>query len=449
VAGMTVDGMISGLDTTSLINSLVQAEGAPQAQLKTKLSTTTASAVAYRSINTRFDAVRTAAEALTKADVWATAKVTSSSESVVAGLGSAPQTGTLVVNVTAVAATHAMASNDRWAALDAPANFTSLDITIGATTTTITVGATATLDEAVKAINDSGVKVSASTVQVAPGQYALLLSADESGLAASFAVTASAGAGVGAGFALTDQGADAKLTMGTTANALEVTSSTNTFTGLMPGLTLTVREPKNGVTVSVTADPDAIAAKVKSLVDAVNSALGGIKTYTSAAGGPTAVLKGDSGLMTLAGRVLNSISYAVGTSGSPAAGGLQLNKDGTVAFDSATFIEKIKADPTLVQKLFTGTPADGATEAVPGVVQRVHELAKATTDTTTGTLTMLAKGRDSLAKDIQTRIEAWDLRLAQRRETLTRQFTAMETALSSMKNQSTWLAGQISSLSSS
>ena len=86
--------------------------------------------------------------------------------------------------------------------------------------------------------------------------------------------------------------------------------------------------------------------------------------------------------------------------------------------------------------------------AVEGVAQRVFDLAKSATDTTTGTLTSLAKGRDQLAKDIEKRIEAWDLRLALRKETLTRQFTAMETALSSMKNQSNWLAGQISSLPS-
>jgi flagellar hook-associated protein 2 len=440
---MTVDGMISGLDTTSLINSLVQAEGAPQAQLKTKLSTAQASATAYRSINTRFDAVRTAAESLAKPETWAMAKASSSSASVVATLGNTPQTGNLTVNVTAVAATHAMASEGRWAGLDAPAGFTSLDIKIGNTTTTIPVGGTGSLADAVKAINASDVKVSASTVQVAPGQYALQLTADASGVAASFEVTA------GATFKTTSTGADAKLTLGNTPDALQISSPTNNFSGLLPGLTLTVTKPENGVAVGVTADPEGVAAKVKSLVDAVNSALGGIKTYTSATGGATAVLKGDSGLMNLGSQVLSAVSYAVGTSGSPAAAGLQLNKDGTVAFDSAKFTAQLKADPTLVQKLFTGTPAAGATAAVPGVVQRVHELAKKATDTTTGTLVMLAKGRDDLAKNIQTRIEAWDLRLAQRRGTLTRQFTAMETALSSMKNQSTWLAGQINSLSAS
>ena len=40
-----------------------------------------------------------------------------------------------------------------------------------------------------------------------------------------------------------------------------------------------------------------------------------------------------------------------------------------------------------------------------------------------------------LLSSLQT--DAWDLRLAKRKETLTRQFTAMETALSSLKNQST------------
>jgi flagellar hook-associated protein 2 len=41
------------------------------------------------------------------------------------------------------------------------------------------------------------------------------------------------------------------------------------------------------------------------------------------------------------------------------------------------------------------------------------------------------------------------MRLELRRTTLTRQFTALETALSRMNSQSSWLAGQISSLPTS
>ena len=80
--------------------------------------------------------------------------------------------------------------------------------------------------------------------------------------------------------------------------------------------------------------------------------------------------------------------------------------------------------------------------------ERLLDVAKSASDSATGSLVKLAEGQESTLKDIQDRIEAWDLRLAKRKETLTRQFTAMETALSSLRNQSTWLAGQINSLPS-
>ncbi len=98
----------------------------------------------------------------------------------------------------------------------------------------------------------------------------------------------------------------------------------------------------------------------------------------------------------------------------------------------------------------TATTLDGAAvPAVTGIAQRLLGVAKTASDSTTGSLVALAKGQDSQAKDIQKRIDAWDLRLVKRKETLTRQFTAMETALSSLRNQSNWLAGQLGSLPSS
>ncbi|NEK57838.1 flagellar filament capping protein FliD [Geodermatophilus sabuli] len=446
---MTVDGMISGLDTTSLINSLVQAEGAPQAQLKTRLSTTTASANAYRSINTRFDAVRAAAETLTKPETWAMSRASSSTNTVTASLGSAPQTGSLAFSVEKLASSHAVITNGTpFGSTADNAGFGSsiqvLNKDGSSRGTPIAIGGTGSLADVVTAINGStDAKLSATAVQVSPGKYQLQVTSKETGAAAEFSLA-------GQTMGIVTPAGDAQLKVGTGPGAYDVFSATNSFVELMPGATIAVSKADPGVqvTVGVTADPEGVAAKVKSLVDAINSALGGIKTFTAAEGGPAAVLKGDSALMNLSGRVLTAVSDAVGSSGSPAAAGLQLQKDGTVLFDAGKFAEKLKADPALVQKLFTGTPADGGAAAVKGVVQRVHELAKSSTDVTTGTLTLLAQGRDALAKNIQTRIEAWDLRLAQRRDTLTRQFTAMETALSSMKNQSSWLAGQISSLPS-
>ena len=80
MAGMSVDGLVSGLDTTSLITSLLQIEAQPQTQLKTRLTATQNTAAAYRSINTKFDALRTAAEALTSAGLAAARSATSSAD---------------------------------------------------------------------------------------------------------------------------------------------------------------------------------------------------------------------------------------------------------------------------------------------------------------------------------------------------------------------------------
>lgn len=456
MAGMSVDGLISGLDTTSLISQLVQAEGAPQAQLKTRLSVTQAAATAYRTINTRFDAVRTAAEALT-ADKLAAARTAKSSDSSVSATAGTSATNGAGVTfaVTALASTASQVSTSVWPSATTPVRDREpawpieLQRPDGTLIGTVDVKAGGTLEDAAAAINDEDLGVRA-TVQRVNGGYTLLLTSESSGLAGDFRVKSATetGATAGSGFREISAARDAEIELG---GGHLLSSSTNTFADVITGVSVTVTkaDPTTQVTVSVGSDPAATAAKVKSLVDAVNNALSGIKTYTAANGGATAVLKGDSALMSLSSRLLTAVSDAVGADGSPYGAGIRLEKNGTVVFEQDKFIKALETDPELAQRLVAGTPAVGTTAAVPGVAQRVLDLARTATDTTTGTLVTLAQGRDRLAKDIESRIAAWDLRLVQRRETLTRQFTAMETALSSMKNQSTWLAGQLNSLSSS
>ena len=76
---LAVDGLVSGLDTTALINSLMSAEAAPQTALKTRLTSTQSAASAYRAINTRFAALQTAADALSAAGLAATTAKSSAS----------------------------------------------------------------------------------------------------------------------------------------------------------------------------------------------------------------------------------------------------------------------------------------------------------------------------------------------------------------------------------
>lgn len=441
MASLSVDGLVSGLDTTALISQLVSAEGATQTRLKTRMGETQTAATAYRSINTKVDGLRTAAEDLAKATTWAAAKATSSSPAATVAATGTQQTGQLSFTVESLATAHSVLSDGRWAAADT--NFGSAQLsftTAGGTTTTVDVGGTGTLSDAVKAINASAAGVTAAAVQLEDGQYALMVTAKTTGASNAFSV---GGSGT---FSPLVTGTNARVRLGG-PDGPAVTSATNTFSGLLAGGAITVTATTDvPLTISVVADPEAVAAKMQTFVDAANAALAEIKKHSSSTS-PGAVLKGDLTLSRLAGDILGAVSRAVGTDGSAGAVGVQLKRDGTVTFDKTAFLAGLQSTPERTQRLFTGTPASGTTPAVEGIAQRMQAVAKAATDSTTGSLTGLAKGKDALAKDFQKRIDDWDIRLAQRRETLTRQFTAMETALSSLKSQSSWLAGQLSSLS--
>jgi len=112
---MSVDGLISGMDTTSLINQLLQAEAGTQTALKTRLSATQVAASAYRTVNTTIAAVRAAAESLTTSAVTSGRKASTDSTTVTASAATSAAAGTaLTFTPSALAATHTVLSNSQW-----------------------------------------------------------------------------------------------------------------------------------------------------------------------------------------------------------------------------------------------------------------------------------------------------------------------------------------------
>ncbi len=458
---MSIGGLVSGLDTSTLVSQLIAAEALPQNRLRAQLGTAQEAARAYRAVNTAFDGIRAAAEAMLKPQAWTAVKATSTVPSVAVSATPDAVPGSLTFEVKQTAASHVVIGATDYAATTDAAGFTELEVldAAGAVAGKIPVGGSGTLADAAKAINDSSFGLSATVVELSPGKLRLQVTAETSGAAAAFDLRNPANATLATppdDFTTVTQGRNATLKVGDPTTGYEVTSATNSFTGLLAGVTITVSKPETSVTVDVAGDPKAVATSMKALVDAANKALAGIRDRTDPERGDAAVLKGDMALRSLTGRVLEAVSSAVGGS-SPARVGLSLDKDGTIVFDETKFTAALTADPALAQRIGAGGPAgpgpDGMAgttdDVVPGVAQRLLDVAKVASDAATGTLTLLAKGKDTLADDFTDRIADWDLRLAARREMLTRQFTAMETALGSLRSQSSWLAGQLASLPSS
>lgn len=443
----SISGLASGLDTETIINQLMQLEAAPQTQLKNNLSSERSSLTFLQNINAKVASLTIRAGDLAKASAWASLTATSSSDKVSVAATDGATTGTFSFTVVQTATAHQLSFGTKAALTDVVTGGSTvvrLDMLDGTTRNIDTVDGT--LSGLVKAINDADAGIRASTIKTADGNYRLQVESTTTGAASDFTLTNLDGAGLLGG---TDpinggvmvQGQDAAVTIG--INSDRVTSSTDTFTALMPGVDVTLASDVvtgTAATVTIGRDSTPVATLVNSLVDAINSALSDIAAAsdyntTTKKSGP---LAGENSLQSLRNRLLDSIYPGDGTS--LASLGLEVDRSGKITFDKTKFSAAYGADPTGVAAKFA------ASDTTQGFAARVQSIATAASDSTTGTLTSVLTGRNSTIGRLQDSIDAWDLRLELRRTTLTRQYTALEVALSNMQAQSSWLAGQIASL---
>lgn len=452
---VAVDGLVSGMQTAAFIDSMMKIEALPQAQLQSSLTKRQSEAGAFRSISSKVDALRTAAEALTKPETWSSVKVNSTASSVTAVSSPTSTPGTLTFSVPTVAATHAVISAGSWSATADPYGG-AVPLTVynkdGSVRGTITPSGSGTLADMISSVNGSGMGLQATAVQTAPGQFRMQVNADGSGAAKEFSL------GSPGDFAVVTAAADAHLVVGSGPGAYDVYSPRNEFKNVMSGVTLNVTKPETSVTVSTVADPDSLAAKVQGLVDAANAALTEARGYTASSSTGKGMLAGDPAIRSMISNLTQAVTSAVGTLGSAAGAGLQTDRNGKITFDKAKFTTAFASDPVKVQALVMGQAgtkgADGVAgtgddvAAVTGVAGRLMDVAAKATDKTTGYLVLSAQGKDTVVSDLKKRVEGWDDRLAARRATLQRQFTSMETVLQKNSSQSSWLAGQINSLPS-
>jgi len=446
MAGTTsVSGLVSGLDTSSIISQLMQVEAQTQTRIKSQLSTEQSNVKSLQDLNSAFAALATSAGDLAKATAWNPVAVTSSSSLVTAKAGTAAVTGPLTFTVGHTAGAHQLrfaSTAALTATVTTGSNLVRIDHLDG-TTQDVDTG-DGTLRGLVNGLNAAGTGVKASTIRLDDGTYRLQVTSVATGAAADFALTNLDGSDLLGGAAVT-AGRDAEITLGGDT----VHSASNTFTAIANGLDITLGAGVTDGTVvnlDVRQDTTAMTATVKGIVDSINSALGKIDTLTAynsvtKTSGP---LSTDGSVRALRNSVLGSVYPP---DGSTLAGvGIQLDRYGKLTFDAATFSSAYAADPGAVAAKFTSGSVSSGT--VNGFAARIQAVAKSASDAVDGSLTTSINGRNSSIKRMQDSIADWDTRLALRQDTLTKQFTAMETALQQMNSQSSWLSGQLSSLSS-
>lgn len=437
--GISLDGLASGLDTTALISSIMQSEALPQTLLKNKSYDVQSMVSALQGLNGKVAALATQATAAAKPGALDLYTATTSSDKVAATTSAAAKPGSLDFQVTQLAQTQVTVTPKVNGVTGWP--YTTLTINTGGANYTVTP-ASSSLDDLVSAVNASGSGVTASKVDVGGGDFRIQFTAAKSGSAGAFTIS-------DAGTTFTDvkaaQDAQVSLWPGTTA-AQTVTSSTNTFTNLLPGVSMTAKDVTAGTaTLTVASDTAGITKVASDLVDGVNGIFAlvasrtAVTTSTTTTGTTTSagVFAGDSTVRTVNQDILSAASLPVGTPPtSPSEIGISITKTGTMEFDATKFGAALAADPA------------GTAAKVQEIAGRIASAATAASDPYTGSLTTTIKGQQSEVSDLADQISNWDTRLADRQATLKSTYSALEVAMSNMKAQQTWLSSQLAGLSS-
>ncbi|WP_159451306.1 flagellar filament capping protein FliD [Demequina sp. NBRC 110054] len=454
-----VDGIISGLDTSSIVSALMEVEAQPQVLLENKKSDAEEVLEALQDLNTGTAAIATAAESAADPDNWTAYTATSSSDSVTVSTDATATAGTLTFTVSAVAAKQVSLT-------DAVTDGASLGLDDPPTLTlknadgeyvTVTADSNSLADVAA-AINDSDMGVTATLVQVTGGAsptYRLQFTSDTTGTEGAFELYVGDEAAVTAGTAarldstVVTDATDASITLyAGTAAETTFTQSSNTFSDLMTGVDVTLGddvEAGDSVTITVDTNAEEVEGLASSLVDAINAVLADIKSYTSSTteeddDGNSVVSAGvlglDSTTRNLKYALVQAASGAIDGQ-SPSQYGIVIEDDGTFTFDADVFAEALESDP------------DGTAAFMQALAARVQTAAEGYSDSKTGALTLKITSQENKIDDYADRISAWDDRLAKREEILYAKFTAMETALATLESQQSYIEQMIESLSTS
>jgi flagellar hook-associated protein 2 len=431
---ISLSGLLGGtagqIDTTSLINSLMTAAALPQTQLQDQLSSVENVVSAYQSVNTKLSALQSAAQAVTDPTLWTSTTASSSATSVVATSTGAAAIGSTTFSVTALAGTQVstVAVDSNGNVVNDPS--TGFTITVGGVDHQLSSLASGQPADVAKAINGANLGVRASVVDTDQGQVLQLTSA-KSGAANAFTLSND--------FTTTPQtvtaARDAQVTVGDpNAGGYTVSSSSNTFTSLIPGVTFSVSALQSNVSITVTNDSQSISDKVAALVKAANAAVAEVSNDS----GQGAILQGRSDVRTIAIGIASAVSSGTTAGASLKPYGIDMDSTGQLSFDADAFAAAYAADPAGTQAAVSGAFAT-----------HLDTAAAAAVDPVSGSVTQELTSLNTQEKNLNSSIDDWTTRLGQIKDNLTTKYTAMETALAKLQSQQTYLTSMFASITKS
>lgn len=447
MATISSAGIGSGLDVKTLVSNLMKAEQQPLVALGTKKTAVTAKISAYGSLSSALSSLKSAATTLnTPAKINALKATLSDTTFATSSATSSAAAGTYNIAVTQLAQAHTMSSAAKTASTEVIGEG-SLTITSGSNSFALTIDSSNSTMAGIRdAINKStlNTSVNASIVTDVNGAR-LVLAAKNTGLTNAITVgavetvPASGGLSQLANANMTG-GGSAALNAEMTINGVPVTSASNTVTTAITDVSFTLQKNASSATLTVARDSSAVTQATSDFAKAFTSLNTTIKSLTAynAATKQGSALTGDNTASLLQNRMRGALrtepeSLSGTTYTSLAQVGISFQSDGSMAVDSTKLQKAIDTNFTALQ---TTLAAYG--KAVSDEVSNITG--------TNGTLTSRVSSLNSSVRSI----EAQGIRLSARLDNIqaryNKQFSALDTMVSSMSTTSSFLTQQLARL---
>jgi len=454
-------GLGSGLAIGDIVKGLVGAEKAPkQNQIDKQTASTTASLSGVSQLTSALAAFQKTLDTLgsTTTPAFQGFAATSSNEAVVkATAGNTAVNGTYAINVVNLATPSKVATIAMNATQASAIPSGNVEITQNGTTYNVDITKASSLQEVRDKVNSTlqGKGITANIITDSNGSR-LVFSSTTTGKGSDISVKGSAGQEMlnidgtqkmsasstgtdaggkpipGAG-AISDVAQDANFTV----DGLSLTSSSNTVSNAISGLsfTLVAPTPKDGAETKVTVatNTDGLKTSLQSFVDSYNTLVKLVTSLTKGSIGDdgkfaAAALTGDTTPRSLLAAVRNQIAAAGSKTGlgSLAQLGIRTQQaDGTLSIDSAAFTNALsdKKLGSQIQSLFTG---DG------GLVTRLNKAVEPYSKAD-GVLASKKNSLTTVQKRLATDQEALDRRIETLTDTLTKKYNAMDLIVGKLK----------------
>lgn len=466
MSDVTFSGLASGMSTDTIVTKLMAVERAPIDRLTAQKTTESTKLQAYAQLNTRLDDLRKAADAMNITSEVRTTKVNLSADTAFSATTTNAATGSYSIAVTQLAQVQKSVSNGY--SSNTAATFGTGTLTIKGTAIAITASNNS-LSGIKAAINAKSATTGVQATIINDGKgansYYLLLSGKDAATSFSVVNGLSGGTGTALTFPATPQVENkvAKVTI----DGTEVVSNSNTLTDVISGVTLNLKAISPVVSASYTAtqmdivaDPGTLKEKISTFVTSYNKVMDWINQgYTTKTAAETAAakaagqedilsdyLRGDRTVRTVKQSLQSLLTNSIGSSGSLhllSDIGITTNRDGTLTMDST------KVDTAVTSNLDGMVSLLAGSDTADGLMKKFNTLLLSTTSTSQGMYAGKKMTYTTMATRIDAEIARKETLMTKIEKTMRARFTAMESLVSALNAQSTFLTQQFNSTSSS